>query len=645
MATNNSSTEIEVYLGLLHAGLTDWASASETYSKREFTRDWREISNRTHREGIGFITKTLPRFAKAVDIALATGSVLNIEGFKLTPGTKIPKFFGTLLTQIFSDSGRERSDASPVALLYVRQLLYTYYKLELPPNEHDNSRTLQSFVATDQALASLKWDYEALGPIGSTILQEARTLVCRILGDVHPTGRGFNPRHGPGSVATGELGCEKNIFKRYYQRLADVYPYDRWFFFNHTHLCDELHSLQSLDSLEAGTAKVVLVPKDSRGPRLISCEPLEYQWIQQGLLSVLVDTIEKHPFTRGRVNFSNQEVNRSLALAGSKDPDSWVTLDMKDASDRVSLALVKELFPQPWYDALYASRSPATKLPCGRIVELQKFAPMGSAVCFPIEALTFWALSVACIRYTTGLPLRRILPDVYVYGDDIIVRKACHAELLRNLPLFGLLFNPGKCCVAGSFRESCGLDAYKGIVVTPLRIKKRWSHRLTGMSYVSWVASVNGYYDRGMFASGDYLLGLIQEVRKTPYSDTVQGCPTIIDPRQMARHANRRLKLRRRYNPHLQRYEYATWRVRSRVIKNTATPGWAEMLRVASLKTDEFNLISQLAPRSISNSSLVACFARECLLKWSTDITEPVRAYQYALPRQASLRRGWTCFN
>lgn len=641
MAFKNSpikEEELSFYLGLLYSNLLDWVGASE-YPSREFQRDWREISNRVDREGIGFLTKTLPRMAKAIDYALATGSTLKIEGFKLSHNSKLPKFLRTLLVLIFDDSGSERSDASAEALAHLRQLLYLYYKLELPPNENANKKVLSAFVDTDQKLPS-EIRYES-DPRGRSVLRIASKLAKRLLGSTFPLGEGFLPRHGPGAVATGERADQKPIFKRFYRALNRGFPYEEWFYFNSTHFCDALSEYNNLEELEAGTAKVVLVPKDSRGPRLISCEPLEYQWIQQGLLSVLVDTIESHPFTRGRVNFSNQEVNRSLALLGSREPGSWVTLDMKDASDRVSLSLVKDLFPSTWVDALVASRSPSTRLPCGRIVELTKFAPMGSAVCFPVEALIFWALSVASVHHAfPEFPLREILRNVYVYGDDIIVPSAYQAVVRQTLPLFGLLFNEGKCCTAGSFRESCGLDAYKGVIVTPLRVKRRWCRRLAGMSYVSWVATVNGYLDRGMFNSADYLTDRIQAIRQTPYSSDVVGCPTIIDPRKHVVHMNRKLK--RRYNPNLQRYEYKVWTVRSRVIQNTATPGWAEMLRVTSSKGPIDKIDPHLAPRSISGTGLVPCFARECLLKWTSSITEPVRAYQYALPRQATLRRGWT---
>jgi len=203
--------DISIYLGLLHANLLDWVSASE-YPQREFRRDWLEITNRTHREGIGFLTKTLPRMAKAIDYALATGSVVKIEGFKISSNSKLPKFLGTLLRQIFDDAGCERSDASTVALIYLRQLLYTYYKLELPPNRNDNNRVLSSFVETDRCLPAEQ--RYASDQSGTFIAGLARTLVRRVLAGTDPVGPGFNPAHGPGSVATGEQADGKPVFKR-----------------------------------------------------------------------------------------------------------------------------------------------------------------------------------------------------------------------------------------------------------------------------------------------------------------------------------------------------------------------------------------------------------------------------------------------
>lgn len=249
------------------------------------------------------------------------------------------------------------------------------------------------------------------------------------------------------------------MFKRYYRSLAERFPYEDYFFFNLSHMCDELRSYLSLEELDTPVAKVVLVPKDSRGPRLISSEPLEVQWIQQMLMANMVHTIETHPLTRGLVNFTDQSVNRRLALRGSTEESNFlVTLDMKDASDRVHSTLVRILFPNTWVAALMAARSTATRLPNGEVVQLHKFAPMGSATCFPVEALIFWALSTATIidssnsltingRAVTTTPFATLnmlfrglercgTPAcdraVYVYGDDIILHREDYTVVERT---------------------------------------------------------------------------------------------------------------------------------------------------------------------------------------------------------------------
>jgi hypothetical protein len=163
-------------------------------------------------------------------------------------------------------------------------------------------------------------------------------------------------------------------------------------------IIDRVQWYRGLERLPAGTAKVVLVPKDSRGPRLISAEPLEYQWIQQGVGRSIVAHLEAHHLTKGRVNFTHQEVNRRLAQESSATLE-LATLDLKDASDRVSLELVRRVFKNTpeLVRALEAIRTDATLLPDGRVQSLKKFAPMGSAVCFPVEAFVFWAILTASI--------------------------------------------------------------------------------------------------------------------------------------------------------------------------------------------------------------------------------------------------------
>lgn len=132
-----------------------------------------------------------------------------------------------------------------------------------------------------------------------------------------------------------------------------------------------------------------------------------------------------------------------------------------------------------------ASRSGSTLLPCGTEVPLRKFAPMGSAVCFPVEAICFWALALAAAYssnatiigewsgYINRLFTDRLRPHererVSVFGDDIIIESQHVNAVMEVLEAVGLSVNRDKSFWEGPFRESCGHDYFKGRLVTPIR--------------------------------------------------------------------------------------------------------------------------------------------------------------------------------
>lgn len=466
------------------------------YSDSEPERDWNKIQKRFSQEGMAFLTKNLPRLGKAVDIAIQGELPLLPIGFKTYRG--VPKLFGFLFQRVFGSDSYVRSDADVRALMHLRQLLYFAYKLELPYDEKDEQSVLSTFVAVENEIKNLVIDPR------DPVIKRARSFITTVLsGLCH---RDIIPRHGPGSVSTGERGAEKSAFSRIYGKLEVEYPFTEYFFLNANHVADRVRGMSTLEVLDAGTAKVVLVPKDSRGPRLISCEPLENQWIQQGQMSKLVGRLESHPLTRGHVNFTDQTVNREMALSSSVSTE-YVTLDMKDASDRVSVALVEQLFcGSSWLAALMASRSSSTRLPSGQVIELYKFAPMGSAVCFPVEALCFYALAVSALQVHRQRSRMVAAASVYVYGDDIICRREDYPTIMEQLERFGLLFNRSKCCVSGLFRESCGCDAYNGVDITPVRLRKTWCRsRTDAASLVSYVELSNNLHARGYILAAEYV--------------------------------------------------------------------------------------------------------------------------------------------
>lgn len=516
---------------LIEAVSRDVAAVSN-YPTEELARDLIEIRSRTKNEGISFLTKVLPRLGKALDRALASSTLLKVDSFRKRDDDKRPIFLGKLFEKVFDSEGRVRFITAPqegtdvpkgsdsqacreaaLAVGAIRQICYCFYKLNIPYTDAQAKEVIDSFIRTE---ADLDYHRDGLDWRGQSILREARKLVHRVLANLDP--RTGIPRHGPGAVATGEKSPEKHHFGRYYRQLHAYYPFDEWMCYNLTHLSDSLDKLMALEEVDSGIAKVILVPKDSRGPRLISCEPLEYQWIQQSMNRLLVDTIEAHPLTRRHVNFVDQTINRDLALRGSKD-SSLSTLDMKEASDRVSLNLVEDLFPEHVFAALKACRTPRTLLPDGSLVTMKKFAPMGSAVCFPVEALCFFALCVGSLIVNAGLSPNKARTKVWVYGDDIICDSEHHGIIANALPLFGLMLNEDKCCTSGLFKESCGMDAYYGHPVTPLRMREVWLNTPNPLQCQSLVEFSNALWDKGLFEAAEVVERMIPEKirRRIPY--------------------------------------------------------------------------------------------------------------------------------
>lgn len=475
----------------------DLHSLCPWFSLRSSRLTHRKVMKRYGREGISFLTKSLPRLGKAFDKALCEGT-FDYVGFRKDPATGLPRFLGEFFVRIFDTNCVVLAEPCIESIRAIRQVCNLLYKYELPYDKEQEAAVVADFISNDSGLPDPASDCPFPAQAGRGGHQDvARRLLSRVLASFHPITEDFMPRHGPGSLATGEQPWEKFQFKRIYTPLEAVFPFTEFFVSGLSQVADEYQDFESnLEVLPSGTAKVVLVPKDSRGPRLISMEPLEYQWIQQGIMRGLVRHVEHHPLTRRMVNFTDQSPNRVLALESSRT-GAWATLDMKEASDRVSLALVRALFPPHVLRVLEATRTCATKLPDGSLCHMKKFAPMGSALCFPVEALCFWALIVADRIVRLGESPRRASQHVLVFGDDIIVPRSDAIETITRLESYGLLVNRSKSCIQGFFRESCGVDAYKGINITPLRLKKVWRHRRDPSTYVSWIAYSNDLWKRG----------------------------------------------------------------------------------------------------------------------------------------------------
>lgn len=535
-------------------------------------QDFRTLQSRVQAEGLSFATTTLPLLGKAVDQSLESGVFQCPREFKRARlATAIPAFLQGMLEHAYDPDGR-LVGWDPGKLRAVRTVCYLLYKLEVPYPPSVERAALEAFVKTEEEMV----DYRV--PAESRVLGLAQAICGDVFLGFDP--KNIVPRHGPGAVATGESGEEKWRFARRYDSIHQLYPYYEYFIVSGDHLLDTIRMYRELKRVSAGVAKVVLVPKDSRGPRIISEEPLEYQWIQQGYMRALVPFLEETSVTRGQVNFTDQTVNQQLAISSSMTKE-YATLDLKDASDRVPNSLVEFLIPPGVVRSLQAIRTPATTLPDGRVLQLRKFAAMGSAVCFPIEAVVFWSLAVAAISVKEGRYYGELANRVFVYGDDIIVPSEHVDAVVEALEAGNLRVNRNKSFVDGDFRESCGVDAYKGSNVTPTRIRTPWSENPSdGSVYESWIAYSNHLRDGGFHYASDYMIDQVERVwGKVPHGVATSGFPCRIEKSYvLALCLNDDKRIRLRFNTELHRAEAKVLVLRTKTVPSVLD-GWSRCLR------------------------------------------------------------------
>ena len=522
MTSGIQNSHIETLLGLTEKMLADlsvplvslersfravpYDAEDAEFVIRRLSRDFSTIKRRVKHEGIEYLTITLPRLGKWLDEMLNRGMFLpRPEGFHPYDEFEYPVFlsvFWKYVKNYFDVPTRYagNEDLFLCTVRKVRSLLFAFYKLEVPTTQRLIDQAYARFVESD-AQCGVLWSKTS-----QAICNEAAKLLDITLAGKHSNyfePYDIRPSHGPGAVATGEKLEQKWVFSHFYSSLHQQYPYYEYMYGckengNVYHLRDFVSRYRKMVRDVVPTSKVVAVPKDSRGPRIICVEPLEYQFIQQGVAKKLVRHIERQWILAGHINFSDQTINQSLALAGSKTGE-WATIDLKDASDMVSLELFYAVWPKHLLKAFAALRTSHATLPSGEVVHMKKFAPMGSALCFPVESTIFYACCVGILMTMRNLTFDVARQSVYVYGDDIIVPTVHVQAVIRGLEEVGLIVNTSKCCFESNFRESCGVDACHGSIITPQRVRKLPGQRPSdGIAHKAWLAYAANFYAVGM---------------------------------------------------------------------------------------------------------------------------------------------------
>lgn len=142
---------------------------------------------------------------------------------------------------------------------------------------------------------------------------------------------------------------------------------------------------------------------------------------------------------------------------------------------------------------------------------------MGSALCFPIEAMYFFTVITLALLRKAGLPvtnssISKVTRDVYVYGDDIIVPVDAVDVVIGALQRYNCKVNAGKSFWTGKFRESCGVDAYDGEVVTPTYVRRVPDGKVSPSDLLSWIATSNLFYKKGYWMTSTTLKDVVERV-------------------------------------------------------------------------------------------------------------------------------------
>jgi len=215
-------------------------------------------------------------------------------------------------------------------------------------------------------------------------------------------------------------------------------------------------------------AKVVFVPKQAGKDRTICMEPAWLQFLQQGVANQLMRYIHhgSHSLS-GYINLYSQDVNRDLcAMAYSH---GYSTIDLSDASDSVSWRLIRYLCKgMPIYRYLFATRS-TSAIVAGVESVFDKFAPMGSALCFPIECILFASIVELAYRTHYGQASRGHLSGCSVYGDDIICPSEIYHLVVGLLNHLGFKVNTSKSSHGGGYFESCGVEYLYGAKIMTIK--------------------------------------------------------------------------------------------------------------------------------------------------------------------------------
>lgn len=470
----------------------------------------------------------------------------------------------------------------PVVERYLLSFLFFAKKTEFRSPDF-NATAFRSWLGVEERLSKLT-------------LPDFVDDIAKIIDAVLPTefqAPSFMGKHGSGAVSDKARGdIEKSVNFKMYPKLVrfigsfaphnmrnvngpvDVTYLVRW-------------HLEKSVQLAKSVSKLMFVPKNFKTARSICMEPISIMYFQQHLRWELENMISESLFSNF-VKIGDQTWNQQGALYGSRDRNVD-TIDLSAASDSVSLKLVRRIFPRRLLHGLLSTRSDLVKTPDGKTIPMHKFAPMGSALCFPVQSIIYAAVVVYAYMLWHNRPymdryleshsairhfIQHQIPTTWefgprmesiaVYGDDIICDSRVTGIVIGLLEELGFEVNVSKSFMgANRVRESCGVFARDGKDVTPFTFKcKHYDGNTIEAEFLSSIISlINRSGDFGYKALRSHLINYLKR-QVPPHAGKVAPILFTTDRESTLGVFStnpRNTHLKKRVNKGFQRDEVRTW--------------------------------------------------------------------------------------
>lgn len=469
-------------------------------------------------------------------------------------------------TPVFKEYLRWWQGGSHDLLAYVLTFLRFLKKMKYV-DEQFNANAFRKWLVTEEKLAHLSFEE-------SEYMRTLRTVLHYLCGSLEVSTA--DAKFGPGSVSErGVVGpMRKALSLKLDQRLTRLFmdktaTHAVSFKIEPEGAFDYLNGalpLRSGESSSSAHSRLMFVPKDTSTARSICMEPNSYMFAQQLVLKGVERSLKRSPirrFVRLQDQSRNQQGAKYGSITGALD-----TIDLSSASDTVHVDLVRRLFPRKWLYYLLGTRVSRVELPDGEIVTVKKFAPMGSALCFPTQCILFTAVVVTSMlewlagrglctppldpgarsdrylhkilnRYThRGYEVCKAftpnrLEEPTVYGDDILCDSRVTLDVMRRLDQLGFVVNVSKSFLGSqSVRESCGKYYVEGSDITPFLYKPIHASAgfITPTRYSSLVGHINLAWEHGYWNVRSQILRSLRNSKWPTWLGRLRKRGTFVSP-------------------------------------------------------------------------------------------------------------------